>query len=260
VNRSLDTRRLRYVLDLLYTLVVRDIHLRYRRSVLGMAWSLLNPLLQLAVFDFVFRVLLPLRIPDYTLFLFTGLLAWTWFQSSLVSATGAIVDNAALVKQPGFPESVLPIVAVLSNLVNFALSLPILAVFLVFRGHAAPVALLALPLVIAAQFVFTLSLAFLLASIHVSFRDTQYLLGIVLMLGFYLAPVFYDVTTIPPAYRGLYGLNPLAQLITSYRNIFLKGTVPEWLPLAAICAGSGVLLAVTWRTFSHARHRFVEEL
>jgi lipopolysaccharide transport system permease protein len=128
------------------------------------------------------------------------------------------------------------------------------------RGNVSVEALLALPVVIAAQFVFTLSLAYLLASIHVSFRDTQYLLGILLTLGFYLAPVFYDVKTIPAEYRDTYTLNPVAVLIFSYRKIFLAGEAPEWLPLLVIMAGSAVMLAVTLRAFSRARHRFVEEL
>ncbi|MCL4401975.1 MAG: ABC transporter permease, partial [Acidobacteria bacterium] len=187
--------------DLLREMVVRDMKLRYKRSALGISWSLLNPLMQLLVFGFVFRLLLPLNIPDYALFLFTGILVWNWLHSSLYSATGAIVDNAALIRQPGFPAAVLPIVSVAANLVNFLLALPVLIVAHLAAGHPLTGAVLALPLLIAVQFTFTLSLAYLLATLHVPYRDTQYMLGVLLMLGFYLAPVFYDSAAIPERYR-----------------------------------------------------------
>src|SRR5690606_19580849 len=108
--------------DLLAIMVMRDMKLRYKRSVMGIAWSLLNPLAQLAVFGFVFRFVLPLDIPNYTAFLFIGILAWSWFQGSLQQATGAIVENGALIGYPGFPVAVLPVVTVTSHLVHYLLA------------------------------------------------------------------------------------------------------------------------------------------
>ena len=246
--------------DLLLTLVARDVKLRYRRSVLGVAWCLVNPLLQLLVFQFVFATLLPLRVPDYTVFLFVGILVWVWFQSSLMSATTVITDNGLLIKQPGFPESVLPIVTVVSNLVNFVLALPVLFVFLLLGGHTPSPAMLALPCIIAVQLVFTLSLAYLLASTHVRFRDTQYLLGVILMLGFYLAPVFYDSHSIPRNYQTLYGLNPMVHLLNAYRSVLIQGRSPDWVPLAAITGMSIVILICTFAMFNRASHHFIEDL
>jgi lipopolysaccharide transport system permease protein len=254
MNRTL------YLLDLLWALVVRDVTVRYRRSVLGIAWSLLNPLLQLLVFRFVFRALLPLKIADYTLFLFIGLLAWTWFQSSLLAATTAIIDNAPMLHQPGFPDSVLVIVAVLSHLVSFALTLPVVAVFLVTSGHYPTSAIAALPLVVIVQLIFTLSVAYFLAGLHVRFRDTQYLLGILLMLGFYLAPIFYDVNSIPEEYRQLFRLNPLVPVITAYRQILIHGVAPQWDGLLWVTAFSAVLLVGTYSLFQRLRAGFLETL
>ena len=101
-----NLRRLIYIRDLLRELVVRDMKLRYKRSVLGVAWSILNPLAQLLVFGFVFRFILPVKIPNYSSFLFCGVLAWNWFSSSLLLSTGAIVDNRDLIKRPGFPAAI----------------------------------------------------------------------------------------------------------------------------------------------------------
>ena len=109
---SSGTRRASYLADLTRELVVRDIKLRYKRSILGIGWSLLNPLLQFLVFYGVFRWILPVNIPDYAVFLLTGILAWNWFQSSLNFGCVVITDSASLIRQPGFPAAILPVIAV----------------------------------------------------------------------------------------------------------------------------------------------------
>lgn len=252
--------RFRYSFDLLRELVVRDLKLRYKRSVLGIAWSLLNPLLQLAVFGFVFGYLIPLKVPDFTLFLFIGILVWTWFQASLYAATGAIVDNPTLIRQPGFPVGMLPVITVMSNTVNFLLALPVLLISLWIGGHLPTRSMLALPLVILLQFVLTLGISYFLAMLHVSFRDTQYMLGIALMLGFYLVPIFYDAASLPARYQPIYHLNPVVGIVEAYRAILLHGNLPPMLPLLVIGLVSCVLLALGSALFVRASYRFVEEL
>ena len=195
--------------------------LRYKRSILGIAWSLLTPLAQLAVFYLTFDVLLPLNIPNYPAFLFSGLLAWNWFQGSLYQATSAIVDNRELMKRPGFPAAILPAVTVASNLIHFLLALPILFIFLLLGGTGLTSAVMALPLVIAIQFILTLSLAYFTATFYVTFRDTQHLLGVLLNLLFFLTPVFYKSSDLPAQYQTFYHLNPMVHLIESYRAILL---------------------------------------
>ena len=222
-------KRPRYLFDLFYELVVRDLKLRYKRSVLGLAWTLVNPLVQLLVLSFIFRTVLPLDIPNYPSFLFTGLLAWNWFQLSLYSSTGAIVDNRELVRRPGFPVTVLPMVTVASYFIHFLLALPILLAFLVLSGIRLSSAALLLPAIWAVQFVLTLSWAYLVAALHVTFRDTQHLLGIALMLGFYLTPIFYDASILPSRYAWRYGLNPVAVLLNAYRELLIFGRLPDGL-------------------------------
>jgi lipopolysaccharide transport system permease protein len=218
-----------YLVDLLRVLVDRDMKLRYKRSILGIAWSLLNPLAQLLVFSFVFHYVLPLNIPNYASFLFTGLLAWNWFQASLLSGTGAIVDNRELVKRPGFPALALPVVSLL-------------------------------PLIFAVQFALTVGLVYFAAAIYVTFRDTQYLLGIALMLGFYLSPVLYDAQAIPVRFRWFYQLNPLAILIGTYRSVLLEGQFPSGFDLVYLAVFSALLVWAGYRLFMHMSYRFMEEL
>jgi lipopolysaccharide transport system permease protein len=249
-----------YLSDLLRELIARDMKLRYKRSVMGIAWTLLNPLAELLVLLFIFTVVLPLDIPNYTSFLFTGILAYGWFQSSLLFATGAIVNNRELIKRPGFPMFTLPIVAVASNLIHYLLALPILILFLYASGIYLTTAALALVPLIALQFILTLGLAYVVATIHVTFRDTQYLLKVLLQLLFYLSPVFYEASAVPKQYQTLYSLNPMVFLIDAYRAVLMQGEVPDYSTLLVLSVVGAGLLAVGLTIFLRASHRFVEEL
>ncbi len=254
-------RRLIYTRDLLYELVSRDMKLRYKRSVLGFAWSLLNPLSQLLVLQFIFGFVLPVNIPNYFSFLFTGLLPWSWFQSSLFAATSTIVDNRELIKQPGFPVALLPTVTVTSHLVHFLLALPILLLFLIIlEGSRLTSAILALPLVIALQFILTLGLAYLVATFHVTFRDTQYLLSVLLQLFFFLTPIFYDASTVPARYQSLYRLNPMVHLVDAYRAILIRGEMPDPFYLLVLGVFVAGFLFFSFMILKWASYHFVEEL
>jgi lipopolysaccharide transport system permease protein len=124
------SRRLIYLRDLVRELVARDMKVRYKGSALGIVWSLANPLMQLVVFHFIFRLVLQLNIPRYSSFAFSGMLAWSWFQASLLDASGSMLNNRELIKRPGFPVAILPVVAVTTHLIYFLLTLPILMLFL----------------------------------------------------------------------------------------------------------------------------------
>jgi lipopolysaccharide transport system permease protein len=262
-DRLSSTARLRdiaYLRDLVRELVIRDLKLRYKGSYLGLAWSLLNPLAQLLVFTFVFQYILPLDIENYSAFLFAGLLAWSWFQSSLSASATVIVEGRSLIKRPGFPAAILPIVTVASNMIHFLLALPILFVFLLIIGIRPQVVLILLPLIVILQFVFTLSLAYFLAAIHVTFRDTQHLVNVFLLLFFYLSPIFYDTTIVPDRFQTVYRLNPIVPLLEAYRDIFISGHVPNMTAMAVLSSISILLLCIGYRVFMRASYTFVEEL
>jgi lipopolysaccharide transport system permease protein len=248
-----------HVRDLLYVLVGRDIKLRYRGSVLGVLWSLLNPLAHLVVLLFVFQWVTPLNIPNYPLFVFTGVLAWSWFSASLPAATISITSNRQLIRQPGFPAAILPAVPVLSSLVHFAIAMALVIVVLVIRGSWLTPAILALPLVVALQFLVTLSVGYVTATVQVRFRDTAYLVGVLLLLGFFLTPVFYRPNLIPTTYQVFYVLNPMAHLIGAYREILIQGQWPDVPGLLGIGAAATALLWLGHRMFTRASVSFAEE-
>lgn len=246
--------------DLARELIARDLKLRYKRSLLGITWSLVTPLSLLLVLSFVFTAVLPLDIPDYASFLFVGILVWSWFHNALDQSTGAIVDNRELVRQAGFPVAILPVVTVAANLVHFALALPVLALVLALGDATPGASLLLLPVLIAIQFLFTLSLAYFLATLHVTFRDTKHLLGILLTLGFYVTPIFYSRQQAPERFHYVFQLNPMASLVESYRDVMLTGSWPDLSALGTVALVSVILLTLGYRRFVRSSHRFADEL
>jgi lipopolysaccharide transport system permease protein len=259
--RSLSlNRRLIHLRDLSYELVVRDMKIRYKRSVLGIVWSLLNPLFQMLVFMFLSRRVFSLEIPNYPSFVFTGVLSWNWFQAAVLATASAIIGNRELARRPGFPVAILPVVTVTTNLIHFLLALPVPLLFLLVGGGKLTSTILALPFVIALQFLLILGLGYLAATANVTFRDTQHLLTVFFMLLFYLTPVFYDANAVPVRYHILYRLNPMFHLITAYRAILIGGDLPDFRALLPLAALVGVLLWLGHSVFQRASYRFVEEL
>lgn len=253
-------RRWVHLRDVLRALIGRDMKLRYRGSVAGLGWTLLNPLSELLVLLFVFGVILPLGIPNYGAFLFTGLLAYAWFSTSLGFSAGAVVGSRELVKAPGIPSTILPVVTVASTLVHFLMSLPILFALVLFSGVPVTAHVLFLPVLIAIQFILILSLAYPLAIVNVWFRDTQYFLRIALQLLFYCTPIFYEVKSVPERYWFLYRLNPMVAVVEGYRDVLLRGTLPPLGPLVRLMIVCGILLLVGVTLFRRTNHRFAEEL
>lgn len=246
--------------DLAYELVMRELKIRYKRSTLGIAWSLLNPLSQIVVLAFLFRSVLDLKIPHYASFVFVGVLAWTWFSGAVTTAAFAITSNAELVRRPGFPTFVLPLITVASNGVHFIFALPMMLVVTLLDGGRFGASLLCLPAVMAAQFAFTAGLAYLVAATHVRFRDTQHLVNIVTMLTFYMTPVFYSSAVVPAQYRFLHYANPMAVLLDAYRSILMDGTWPSPAPLAALTIASCCVLAAGILLFRRMSLSFAEEI
>jgi lipopolysaccharide transport system permease protein len=216
--------------ELLRNLVVRDLKVRYRNSVLGVLWSLANPLLMMAVFTVVFTVMTPTTsIRKFPIFILCGLLPWNFFSASVIGSIRSIVDNAPLIRKVYFPREVLPISVVLSSLVNFLFGLIVLFAFiLAFQLPLTPWALL-LPVVIAVQVIFTSGVALILATVNVFYRDTQVIMEVAMLAWFFMTPIFYPIDILPHNYH-LWGLsidvwrwmrilNPMASLTATYRVI-----------------------------------------
>ena len=259
-SRTVVRERWAQVRDLLFELIARDIKLRYRGSALGITWTLLNPLAELLVLLLVFSTVFRSETPHFAAYLFTGLLAYGWFQAALNFATVSIVGNRELVRRPGVPALILPIVTVASNLAHFVLALPILFGLLLIDHVPLTGAILALPLVIAIEFLLILAFAYPVALIHVWFRDTQHVLRVLLQLLFYLTPVFYEVRSVPERLQWVYAINPMAHMVDAYRAVLIRGEWPNPWSVLGLCALSITLLAAGMSWFRYASHRFADEL
>lgn len=209
---------------LIKSLVARELKARYRGSVLGFFWSFVNPLLLLSIYTFVFAHILPNNEPrtmPYSVFMFCGLLPWTWFSASLTEAGGSLISGGNLIKKVLFPAEVLPIVAVLSNMVHFCLGLLILAGFMVGTGHYPnPVNLPWFPLVVLIQLIFTTGIALILSSLTVHFRDLRDLVSNLLTFWFFATPIiyFYKAENVQRL-KWLFNINPFFHLSVSYQEI-----------------------------------------
>ncbi|HVE45838.1 MAG TPA: ABC transporter permease [Acidimicrobiales bacterium] len=251
--------RLRYGSDLVLHLVGREFRLRYRRALFGWLWAIGSPLARLLVFAFVFTKVLPLGIPNYPVFLFTGLIAWSWFQGGVASATSSAVDGRDLVFRPGLPRAAIPIVSVLTDGLDYLAALPVLALFLII-GDGISFTVLALPVVMLLQLLLMLGLGFALCAANVYLRDVRLVVDIVMLLGFYVTPIFYRPESVPEKYRLVLQLNPMARLIAAYRDILVAGRLPAAAPflgLAAVCIATCVAGYLIYR---RASPNFVDEL
>jgi len=253
-------RSLIYQRDLVRELVLREMRMQYKHSFMGFTWSLLNPLMHLLVFYFIFRVVLTLDMQRFSSHVFIGLLVWNWLQGGLTQAANAITGNRELVRRPGFNLAILPVVTNITHMMNFIFSLPVLLVILLVENAQFNANLLALPLLIALQFVLILGFSYLVASTNVLFRDTQHLLGVILRLFFFLTPIFYDASMLPDRYGSLYRINPMVGLVEGYRAVLMGDRLLDWSSLLWPLALAILFCAIGFALFRRVNYRFVEEL
>jgi lipopolysaccharide transport system permease protein len=250
---------------LIQSLVARELKARYRGSVLGFFWSFINPLMLLLIYTFVFKYVMPAApqgTDPYPLFMFCGLLPWTWFSSSLVESSGVLISGGNLIKKVLFPAEILPIVTVTANMVHFFLALPILVFFLIWFSAPLTVAELAcFPLVVAVQLIFTLGCALILSALTVHFRDIRDILSNILTLWFFATPIIYSYKYAPVLARRFMNLNPFAHLAISYQEIlFFPGPFGHWKWLAALGTASIAWFLLGYWIFDRLRDSFAEEV
>ena len=250
---------------LIQSLVARELKARYRGSVLGFFWSFFNPLLLLLVYTFVFNKVLQARSPHadpYALFLFCGLLPWTWFATSLTESSGVLISGGNLIKKVLFPAEILPIVSVLANMVHFLLGLPILAAFLVYyQKPLQATELVWFPAVLLVQLVLTLGLALILSALTVHFRDIRDILSNLLTVWFFVTPIIYPWQEAPDSIKRFLNLNPFMHLAVSYQEIlFFDGPFGHLKWMLMLGAISILFFLLGYFIFDRLRDTFAEEV
>jgi len=254
----LDAYRYR---KLIWLLTVKELKIRYHRSLLGFFWALLHPLLMALVLTVVFSTILRFNVDHYPVFLLSTLFPWTFFSQALAYATESIVSNGELLKKVYVPPVVFPLAAVLANLINFALSLVPLALLLLVVGFPFHITWLYLPVPIVLLLAFTLGLGLIFAAANVFFRDMSHIQQILLAAWFYFSPIIYDLRFIDPRFHILFRFNPMLYILNGFRLAIYgdshQGLLPSAQSIAAASASALVALIVGYWIFRRYRHSFV---
>jgi ABC-type polysaccharide/polyol phosphate export permease len=252
--------------QLIAALTARDLKARYRGSILGFFWSLANPLLLLGVYTLVFTKFFPQQVVrPYPLFLFSGILPWTFFAAAILESTSSISSNAGLIKKVMFPAEALPLVVVLSHLVHFALAIPILlaaiGVYAVLGEFTITATMLLAPVLMLVQCVFVAGLAMTVSSASVLFRDLRDIVANLMQLGFFITPVIYLIDNIPSrALRAVLRVNPMTPFVVAYQDIFFFGRLPSLSDAVLIATYSTASVMLGFFVFDRLRDTLAEAI
>jgi ABC-type polysaccharide/polyol phosphate export permease len=263
--------------ELMVNLTLRELRGKYKRSVLGWAWSLFNPLVTMAIFTVVFRVFLKVDAPPgepsgmnvFAFFLLCGLLPWSFLANGMNGGMTALIDNAALIKKVYFPREILAAANVASWLVSLLIELAVFGLVLVLSGNMVLPWVPALLVLVAVHATFVVGIGLLLSVLNVYFRDVQHLMAILLQVWFYSTPVVYPLTVVPrtvalfglelPA-RALYELNPMVRFVEIYRDLLYDLRLPPVDDVAYVLAASALALVIGLVTFNRLEPKLAEEL
>lgn len=254
-NRSLQRR-----IDLLYLLTRKEILLKYKRTTLGIFWSVLNPLLTAVVFFLAFKIVMRFNVQNYPFFLLSALFPWTWFSSSVIISSRAMVDNVTLIKKVVFPRHDLVVAVILAQLVHLLFSIPILiGLSFMGGGHPSFAWLVGIPVLIAVQMILTLGVSLAVSICNTHFRDIEYLVTVLLNLLFWSTPITYPLSSVPARLHPLFLANPLTSLMFAWRelclhNVLLWKMMGFALAAALVCLGAGLLI------FRHMERKLDEVL
>ena len=245
--------------ELLRGLIVRNLKVKYQRSMLGFVWTLLNPLLTIGVLTLVFSYFIKVRIEHYWAFVFSGYFVWNFMSQMLSSATYILAEHAPLRRSVAFPSEVLVFATAASRLVEFAIEMAIAVVLLaVAHHHGMPTSFALLPLLVVIQVLLAVGLAMPIATLSVFYSDVQHAMPILLLMLFYLSPVFYPVTMVPDTLQPFYFLNPLAGLLTLFHEVFYAGQWPSASLLAGVTLAALGSCAIGYLIFNRYKVLFAE--
>ncbi len=252
--------------ELVKNLVARQLKVRYKSSSLGFLWSLLNPLLMTLVYWAVFKKIFTggrgAGMENYAAYLVSGLFAWNFFAGSVSDSVNAFVGNVSLVKKVYFPRIILPVSTVLTNLVNFLLSLIVVFVLLILWERPLGLSLVMLPLLILIELMLAAGLSFFVCCLNVLFRDVEHMLQVILFAGFFLAPVIYPYSLVVKTQQHhiLYFLNPMACIIVSYQSILYYGQFPPYQFICIPIVFAVVLLVAGYHFLTRIEGMVIDQL
>jgi lipopolysaccharide transport system permease protein len=245
--------------ELIKNLVISDLKTKYSSSVLGFAWSMLNPLLMMLVLYFVFSNIFKSQ-ENFVVYLLVGILAWRFFTIGTTSAMFSIVGKSSLVTKIYIPREILTLSAAISSLISSTLEFVVLIPLLMILGAKVSFTVVMFPMVHLMYFLIIYGVSLILASLYVYYRDLNQIWDIVLQVGFFLSPIIYPLSLVPSKYEFYYMLNPITRLINMYRDILLNGTIPKISDFVIVLIFGAILLLVGTAIFRKLSRRFAEEV
>ncbi len=248
-------------LFLFENLILKDFRIRYRNMSLGLLWSVVNPLVMMAVLTFVFaKVMGNTSIRNFPVSVLCGLVPFNFFAGALISGTNSIVDNAGLIKKMPVPRVTVPLAAVLSNVTHLLIQIVLLLTLALATGEQVNIHWLWLPLIWGLEIVFLCGLSLITSALNVFIRDTRYVVESFNTVLFWLVPIFYAFDSIPEQYREIYQLNPVAALVMAMRNVVLEAQAPAPTLLWKLAAVSLAAFAIGWVVFHSQKRRFTDHI
>ncbi len=243
--------------DLLMTLVARELTVRYKRSVIGFLWTMLQPMLTMVVLHFVFSSIFRFEVANYPVYVLAGVLFWNFFSQSIISSMNSLRGNAGLLKKLPVPHAVFPVATVIAGVVNLLLAMvPLLIIlFLTSHPHRLPPSLLFLPVAILIATVFTLGAGLLLSPLAVFFYDVVEVVGVVMMLAMYATPIFYPMKIVPEQYRWVVRYNPVRSILEVFRDPIFFQKVPPLTHLSVAILVALIALALGYWSFRRSADR-----
>lgn len=249
-----------YLYDLLVVITNKDLKVRYKSSVFGYLWSIANPLLFAMIYYFIFKLIMRVQIPNYTVFIITGLFPWQWFASSATNSLFSFIANAQIIKKTVFPRSVIPLSNVMMEGLHFLCTIPVIIVFLYVYGMAPSWDwFIGIPLIAIGQIIFTFGIALIFSTLNLFFRDLERFVSLGIMLMFYCTPILYASDMIPERYHWVITYNPLASMILSWRELFMEGTI-NYEYIGVLYITGFVFLSLGLVVFNKLKFRFAEIL
>lgn len=252
--------------ELLKNNVKKEVRGRYKNSILGVMWTFLNPLLQIAVYAMIFPYILKQQQPYYLIFVCVGLIPWSFFTTTIIQSTNTIIGNANIVKKVYFPREILPLSVVLSGAINFLIATIIILAFCIGGGKGITWHIIIFPIILLLQMILQLAISFVLSAVTVYIRDIEHFVQIVLMLMFYATPIVYSTATLDGStatarfMKQVIMLNPMTTIIEGYRSIFYNQTLPNFKGIGIWYIISISLLFIGWLIFKKLQKGFAEEL
>ena len=252
---------------LLKSNIKKEIRGKYKASFLGILWSFVNPLLTALIYAIVFPFILKSTEPHYVTFIIIGILPWTYFTTTIMQGTISILNNAGIIKKVYFPREILPVSVIVaglintSGLINFLISCIIIFIFLIFSGVGFSVYILFLPIILLVQYILQLAIILITSAVNIYVRDAEYIINFFVNMLFYATPILYSASMFENTkFAWIIDINPMASIISSYRNILFYQTMPELKTLGITLLFSVILLIIGFKIFGKLQKGFAEEV